>query len=107
MIEGFNELSENIVVTAGLIDDVASASREQQMAMSQISDTVNSLDRATQQNASLASSISEMAVSTSSLVTQLQKTVSQTSFDKDAIKRVCDPSLMIDINNLTFAPKTK
>jgi methyl-accepting chemotaxis protein len=100
MIEGFNELSENIVVTASLIDDVASASREQQMAMSQISDTVNSLDRATQQNASLASTISEMAISTSSLVTQLQKTVSQTSFDKDAEKRVCDPSLMIDINKL-------
>ena len=100
MIEGFNDLNENIVTTTKLIDDVASASREQQMAMSQISDTVNSLDRATQQNASLASSISEMAVSTSSLVTQLQKTVSQTSFDKDAIKRVCDPSLMIDINKL-------
>ena len=100
MIDGFNDLNQNIVITTGLIDDVASASREQQMAMSQISDTVNSLDRATQQNASLASTISEMAVSTSSLVTQLQKTVSQTSFDKDAVKRVCDPSLMIDINKL-------
>ena len=100
MIDGFNELNQNIVVTTGLIDDVASASREQQLAMSQISDTVNSLDRATQQNASLASTISEMAISTSSLVTQLQKTVSQTSFDKEAEKRVCDPSLMIDINKL-------
>ena len=100
MIEGFNDLNENIVTTTKLIDDVANASKEQQMAMLQISDTVNSLDRATQQNASLASSISEMAVSTSFLVTQLQKTVKQTSYDKDAEKRVCDPDLMIDINKL-------
>jgi len=100
MIEGFNELTENIVVTTKLIEDVANASKEQQMAMSQISDTVNSLDSATQENASLASTISSMAEKTSALVTQLQNTVNQTSFDKNAQKRVCDTSLIIDINRL-------
>ena len=61
MIEGYNDLNENIVVTTRLIEDVAIASKEQQSAMSQINDTVNSLDQATQENALLASSISEMA----------------------------------------------
>uniref|UniRef100_UPI004047E874 methyl-accepting chemotaxis protein n=1 Tax=Aliarcobacter sp. TaxID=2321116 RepID=UPI004047E874 len=100
MIEGFNDLNENIVVTTKLIDDVANASKEQQMAMAQISDTVNSLDRATQENASLASSISDMAMNTSNLVSQLQNTVNQTSFDKNAYKRVCDTNMIIDINRL-------
>uniref|UniRef100_UPI0040471E76 methyl-accepting chemotaxis protein n=1 Tax=Aliarcobacter sp. TaxID=2321116 RepID=UPI0040471E76 len=100
MIEGFNDLNENIVVTTKLIDDVANASKEQQLAMAQISDTVNSLDRATQENASLASSISDMAMNTSNLVSQLQNTVNQTSFDKNAYKRVCDTNMIIDINRL-------
>ncbi|WP_226813975.1 methyl-accepting chemotaxis protein, partial [Aliarcobacter butzleri] len=61
MIEGYNELNENIDITIKLIEDVATASKEQQLAMTQINDTVNSLDKATQQNANLASTISEMA----------------------------------------------
>ncbi|MDN5066269.1 methyl-accepting chemotaxis protein, partial [Aliarcobacter butzleri] len=47
MIEGYNELNENIDITIKLIEDVATASKEQQLAMAQINDTVNSLDRAT------------------------------------------------------------
>jgi len=100
MIEGYNELNENIVVTTKLIDDVATASKEQQKAMAQINDTVNSLDQATQQNAALASTINDMAVKTSTLVTQLESTINQTSFDKNAHKRVCDTNLIIDINRL-------
>ncbi|AXX95049.1 methyl-accepting chemotaxis protein [Arcobacter ellisii] len=100
MIEGYNELNENIVVTTKLIDDVATASKEQQKAMAQINDTVNSLDQATQQNAALASTINDMAVKTSILVTQLESTINQTSFDKNAHKRVCDTNLIIDINRL-------
>ncbi|WP_228716239.1 methyl-accepting chemotaxis protein, partial [Aliarcobacter butzleri] len=47
MIEGYNELNENIDITIKLIEDVATASKEQQLAMTQINDTVNSLDKAT------------------------------------------------------------
>ena len=100
MIEGYNDLNENIVVTTKLIEDVASASKEQQMAMAQINDTVNSLDQATQQNAALASTINDMAAKTSNLVTHLENTINQTSFDRNAHKRVCDTSLIIDINRL-------
>ncbi|WP_368030029.1 methyl-accepting chemotaxis protein [Arcobacter sp. s6] len=100
MIEGFNNLKENIVITTKLIDDVANASKETQNAMTQINDTVNSLDQATQENALLASSISEMATRTSNLVQNLENTINQTSFDRSAYKRVCDTNLIIDINKL-------
>ena len=100
MIEGYNDLNENIVVTTKLIADVASASKEQQLAMSQINDTVNSLDQATQQNAALASTINDMAAKTSTLVSNLQSTINQTSFDRNAHKRVCDTNMIIDINRL-------
>ena len=100
MIEGYNDLNENIVITIKLIEDVANASKEQQLAMSQINDTVNQLDQATQQNAALASTINDMASNTSNLVTHLESTINQTSFDKNAHKRVCDTSLIIDINRL-------
>ena len=68
MIEGYNDLNQNIVVTTKLIADVTTASKEQQMAMSQINDTVNSLDQATQQNAILVSTINDMAMRTSHLI---------------------------------------
>jgi len=100
MIDGYNNLNENITTTIDLIEEVASASREQQQAMEQITDTVNSLDQATQKNASLASTINEMASTTSSLALELQSAVDKTSFDKEAKKRVCDTNMIFDLNKL-------
>ncbi|QKF73192.1 Cache sensor-containing MCP-domain signal transduction protein (chemoreceptor zinc-binding domain) [Aliarcobacter faecis] len=100
MIEGFNELKENIDTTIKLIEDVATASKEQQQAMSQINDTVNSLDQATQKNAVLATTINDMATKTSQLAVNLDETIHQTSFDKEAHKRICDGSMIIEINKL-------
>ena len=100
MIEGYNDLNQNIVVTTKLIADVTTASKEQQMAMSQINDTVNSLDQATQQNAILASTINDMAMRTSHLIKNLEGAINQTSFDKNAHKRICDTNLIININRL-------
>ena len=100
MISGYNELNENIGTTIELIEDVAVASREQQLAMSQINDTVNSLDQATQKNASLASNINDMANVTTSLAVQLQSAVDKTSFDKQAKSRICDTDMIFDVNKL-------
>ena len=61
MINGFNKLDTNINTTIELIGEVANATREQQEAMNQINDTVNSLDQATQSNAQLSSNIFDMA----------------------------------------------
>ena len=100
MINGYNKLNEDITSTIGLIEDVACASKEQKEAMLQISDTVNSLDKATQQNASLASSINDMSSVTSELANKLQNAVNRTSFDKEASKRICDENHIFDINKL-------
>jgi len=96
MIEGFSELNENIHTTIKLIDDVANASEEQSDAMIQINDTINSLDQATQHNASLSNNISTMAKSTQDLTAQLQVVIDRTTFDAESKRRVCDSEKIFD-----------
>ncbi|MGB5867289.1 MAG: methyl-accepting chemotaxis protein [Arcobacteraceae bacterium] len=100
MIEGFNELNNDITSTIAIIDDVANATKEQQEAMNQINNTVNSLDQATQKNASLSSQISDMALVTKDLAVQLQGAVDKTTFSQEAKRRVCDTSMIFDLNKL-------
>jgi methyl-accepting chemotaxis protein len=100
MIDGFSELNENIETTISLIDDVAVAAKEQEGAMVQINDTVNSLDQATQKNAVLSDNISDMAKTTKDLTDQLQAVVDRTSFDDSAKKRVCDTNKIFDFAKL-------
>ena len=100
MIEGFNKLNENITTTIDLIDDVTNSTKEQESAMSQINDTVNSLDQATQNNAALAGNISLMADSTFELSQQLQAVIDRTSFDPNAKRRVCNPNYLFDFAKL-------
>ncbi len=100
MIEGYNELNENIVTTTKLIDDVTNAAKEQELAMSQISDTVSSLDQATQKNAALSTNINDMASNTTNLAQGLLSIIEQTSYDENAAKRICNRDLLIQINRL-------
>ena len=64
MINGYKELNENISQTMNLISDIQNASKEQLLGIEQINDTVNSLDRQTQQNASVASQAHDIAIGT-------------------------------------------
>ena len=100
MISGYEVLDNNISSTIKIIDSVASAAKEQQAAMEQITDTVNTLDQATQRNASLAESISNMSHVTSDLSHQLQSAINSTSFDKNAVNRICDEELIFTANKL-------
>ena len=100
MIDGYNELNESIIATTKLINDVSNASKEQESAIEQITTTINSLDISTQQNASLATTIRDMATKTSDLAIHLKDIINQTSYDKNAYKRVCDTTMIIDINRL-------
>ncbi len=61
MIEGYEKLNSNIHNTLALINDVSTSSKEQFGAMEQINDTVNNLDRVTQQNAASASEANKVA----------------------------------------------
>jgi methyl-accepting chemotaxis protein len=67
MTEGYNELNENISQTIKLISSIETASKEQQTGIVQINDAVNSLDKQTQQNASIANQTHNVAVQTDTI----------------------------------------
>ncbi|NQY20068.1 MAG: methyl-accepting chemotaxis protein [Campylobacteraceae bacterium] len=61
MITEYEELSTNINETIEIIDDVSLASKEQMSGIKQINDSINNLDKVTQENASEANVVSEIA----------------------------------------------
>ncbi|MCK9336818.1 MAG: methyl-accepting chemotaxis protein [Arcobacteraceae bacterium] len=61
MIRGYEELNSHITKTISLIGDVSNASKEQETGILQINDSVNMLDRVTQENASEADKVSSIA----------------------------------------------
>ena len=61
MIKGYQELNTHISQTISLISDVTSASKEQMTGIEQINDAVTMLDRVTQENASEATNVANIA----------------------------------------------
>ena len=61
MIQGYQVLNTHINETIRLIEDVSSASKEQMQGIEQINDAVTILDRVTQENASEANNVSNIA----------------------------------------------
>ena len=64
MINGFAELKGSIKETIALIDHVAEASKEQQIGIEQINESVSSIDNQTQKNAAIASQTNSIAAKT-------------------------------------------
>ena len=96
MIEGYKELNENISNTILTINEVASASKEQERGIIQINDAINLLDQATQKNAQVADEISTMAGNIANMSNSLVTAASRASFLKDAMDKVCDVDLVYD-----------
>ena len=96
MIEGYNELNQNISNTITIIEEVATASKEQEKGIIQINDAVNTLDQATQKNAQVANEISDMASNISIMSNSLVTAASRASFIQDALEKVCDVDLVYD-----------
>ena len=80
MIKGYNNLNENINNTLSLIKEVENRAREQKDAMEQISDAINSLDRQTQINATVASETNDIASQTSGLARNVVSAVNEKKF---------------------------
>jgi methyl-accepting chemotaxis protein len=80
MINGYNDLSENISNTISLIKDVENSAHEQKTAMEQISDAINSLDKQTQLNANIANQTNEIASETSVLANNIVSAVKTKRF---------------------------
>jgi methyl-accepting chemotaxis protein len=87
MIEGYTELNTNIQNTLELIGDVETASKEQQLGISQINDAVASLDKQTQNNASIAAQTHDVAVETDTIAKLVVSHANEKNFaGKDTVK---------------------
>ena len=81
MIDGYKGLNDNISKTINLIHDVESASKEQQSGMIQINDAINSLDRQTQENASIAALVNNEATQTDKIAKLSVEKIDENNFD--------------------------
>ena len=96
MIEGYKELNENISNTILTINEVASASKEQEKGIVQINDAINLLDQATQKNAQVADQISTMAENIANMSNSLVTAAAKASFLQDSLDKVADVDLVYD-----------
>ena len=80
MIGGYNALNNNISKTLELINNVSTASKEQQIGIEQINDSINTLDKQTQQNASVATNAQEIARTTSAIAKKIVKAADDKTF---------------------------
>ncbi|WP_108062470.1 methyl-accepting chemotaxis protein [Poseidonibacter lekithochrous] len=81
MIEGYEKLNSNIHNTLELINDVSGSSKEQFDAMAQINDTVNNLDRVTQQNALSAGEANKVAREVNSIAVKVVEHTDEKEFE--------------------------
>ena len=71
MIQGYEELNTHISETIHIIENVSSASKEQMTGIEQINDAVTMLDRVTQENASEANNVAQIASETLAMANTL------------------------------------
>jgi methyl-accepting chemotaxis protein len=87
MIHGYQDVNNNINKTLELINDVETASKEQQIGIEQINDTVNQLDKQTQQNANVASQTRDVALQTQNIANQVVQSADDKEFiGKDSVQ---------------------
>ena len=80
MIEGYANLNDNISKTIELISNVEQNSKEQQSSIEQINATVTTLDRQTQENASISSKTHTITLETDSIAKLIVSNVSEKEF---------------------------
>ena len=100
MITGYEELNSNIKSTIDKIEYVATASKEQERGITQINDAINTLDKATQENAHVAEEISKMSTQIADMSNSLVTAASRASFLQEAREEVCDVDLVYDTAKL-------
>ncbi len=81
MIAGFEKLEEKINETNIIINDVASGAKEQTEAMISISETINNLDKFTQQNAQVAEETNKISNDTNEIANKVVENVNESEFN--------------------------
>jgi len=102
MISGYESLNTIITDTKIIVDNVTTASKEQESGIVQINDTVSTLDKATQQNASNATDIAELAKGVKKLSEVLTDVATNAKYDENTIGQICDVGLVYELNDLFF-----
>ncbi|RBQ25997.1 chemotaxis protein [Arcobacter sp. CECT 9188] len=100
MKQGYTVLNKNINDTIELIEDVSRGSKEEEIGILQINDTVNTLDRVTQVNANSANIISSLALEVSNLSTNLLKIADRAKFKQSDPKEIEDIDLVFNVSKL-------
>lgn len=80
MIDGFENLENKIKETDDIIKDVANAAKEQTNVMIHISDTINGLDKFTQENAQVAEQTNEISSDTNNIAIAVVENVNKSEF---------------------------
>jgi methyl-accepting chemotaxis protein len=83
MIQGYNKLNTNIDLTMNLLNSVTQASKEQERAITQINDSIATLDTNTQQSAKIARDTNEVAQQSNSIAQKIVE-LSNKEFDGKA-----------------------
>ena len=87
MIKGYLNLNDNINQTINLISEISKSSKEQQIGVEQINDAINSLDKQTQENASIANTTNDIAKKTSIIAQKIVSSADEKEFEgKNSIK---------------------
>ncbi len=81
MINGYTNLNESISNTIDLIQNVESASKEQQTGIEQINSAITELDKQTQQNASISNSTKDIATQTQSIANTVVSNANDKEFE--------------------------
>ena len=100
MIKGYSSLNESINQTITIISEITSSSKEQQKGVEQINDAINSLDKQTQENASIANTTNDIAKKTSLIAKKILESAEQIEFEGKSSIQV----EQIDIKNEKQTP---
>jgi methyl-accepting chemotaxis protein len=100
MIGGYTTLNNKINQTIVLIEDVSTASKEEEQGIVQINDAINTLDQATQLNANSATTISSLAHEVSSLSENLLKIADRAKFNEASEEEIADIDLVFKVSKL-------
>jgi len=80
MIVGYETLNKNILKTTETINDIETASKEQQAGIEQINDAITTLDQGTQKNAMVASQTAQIANETSTMASGIVEEANKANF---------------------------
>lgn len=100
MIAGYSKLQEAISKNKVMIDDVANASKEQEIGISQINDAINILDKNTQENANEATNIADLSNNVKDLSERLLIIANNAKFKEKARDQIADMVLVDTLNHL-------